>query len=92
VEAHNSAPLDLSLAPYPKGGFIAAFRTVCHAERWNDAVVEVIDLGQRIAFAWTLNGSVLDDLSGWTTKSRVSGVTAVEWILRLNASPEALEK
>ena len=83
----NSTPLDVSLAAYPKGGFVASFRTVCQTDRWNDAVVEVIGLGQRVAFGWLLSGHVADDLSGWAQKARTSGITAVHWTLSATAPP-----
>jgi hypothetical protein len=81
VAMQESSPLDMSLGPYHLGGFVASFRTVCQAERWNDAVVEVIELGQRIASDWKLAGNIACDPSGWTTRSRVSGVSAIHWVL-----------
>jgi len=79
VAMQESSPLDLKLEPYHMGGFVASFRTVCQAERWNDAVVEVLELAQRIAFDWRLAGNIACDPSGWTTRPRIPGVTAIHW-------------
>lgn len=90
--AHNVAtrllrqldrPVDqLTFAPYPKtGGWEFSFRTQVPGARWNDYVVHVIALGQRVAYNWALSGDILQDPTGWSTKPRTSGVTAIQWQL-----------
>lgn len=91
--AHNVAtrllrqlgrPADqLTFAPYPKtGGWKFSFHTPLVGASWNDYVVDVIALGQRVAYAWELSGDVLEDPTGWSTKSRISGVTHIQWQLQ----------
>jgi hypothetical protein len=68
--------------PYPKiPGSLVVFCVVLESEAWNDCVVELIELGQRVGRGWILSGDILGDPSGWSNKPRVSGVKAIEWIL-----------
>lgn len=72
-----------SVEPDPKtGGFVVSFTTELVSVRWNDAVVEAITLGQRVGHGWALSGGVEDDPSGWSDRTNVSGVEAIEWSLR----------
>jgi hypothetical protein len=77
-------PVDVRpLSDYPKtGGWAFSFQTRLARARWNDSVVDIIALGQRVAYAWTLTGDVFRSPEGWSTKSRISGVTAIQWQLR----------
>jgi hypothetical protein len=73
----------LTFAPYPKtGGWTFSFHTLLEGARWNDYGVDVIALGQRVAYAWTLSSDVFRSPEGWSTKSRISGVTAIQWWLQ----------
>jgi len=68
--------------PYPKtGGFVVSFATELKSERWNDAVVEAMALGQRVGYGWQLIGSVLDGPGGWSNRTTVSGVKSIAWTL-----------
>jgi hypothetical protein len=69
----------LVLEPYHKGGYVASFETQLESDQWNDCVVEIIALGQRVAYQWLITGSVHDSLDGWSSDSRVSGITNVWW-------------
>jgi hypothetical protein len=70
----------LTFAPYSKtGGWTFSFQTRLEGASWNDYVVDVIALGQRVAYAWGLSGDVGQDPEGWSTKSRIAGVTAIQW-------------
>jgi hypothetical protein len=53
-----------------------------NAAAWNDAVVEVIGLGQNAANGWSLLGTVYDDLTGLVNHTKVSGVDLLQWNLR----------
>lgn len=76
-------PRDVTVSPYEKtGGHKITFAVPLANESWNDAVVELIDLGQRIGYEWQLAGSVLDDAEGRSQKSRVSGIEVLRWNLR----------
>lgn len=81
----------LTFTPYPKtGGWTFSFQTRLAGARWNDYVVDVIALGQRVAYAWTLTGDVFRSTEGWSTKSRISGVTAIQWQLRTPGQADAV--
>ncbi len=70
------------IEPYSKiGGFVVSFEMDHADSTWNDCVIEVIELGQRVGYGWVFAGDVRQDPSGWSNKSNVSGVTAIEWIL-----------
>jgi len=80
----------LTCAPYPQtGGWTFPFHTLLEGARWNDYVVDVIALGQRVASAWTLSGDVGHSPEGWSTKSRISGVTAIQWWLQTPGQADA---
>jgi hypothetical protein len=64
------------------GGHRITFQVPLESKSWNDAVVELIALGERVGYAWQLMGSILDDPEGRSYKSRVSGVLAIQWSLR----------
>jgi hypothetical protein len=79
----------LSFAPYPKtGGWVFAFRTVLQGATWNDCVVDVIALGQRVAYSWGLGGDISSDPEGWSNNSRISGAISVRWQLRMLQAEE----
>ncbi len=72
----------LTIEPYPKTeGFVVTFQVTLASQTWNDAVVEVIALGQRVAYGWFMTGSITDDPSATTNQISVAGVTMAEWRL-----------
>lgn len=74
--------VDQDIAPYPKTtGFRVAFWVELEGEAWNDCVVELIELGQRVGHAWLLIGDILVDPGGWSNQPMVPGVRAIEWLL-----------
>ena len=74
--------LNITIEPYPKTeGLVLRFEVALTSGSWNDCVVEVIALGQRMAREWQLSGDVNVDISGWSTKAAVIGVRAAEWNL-----------
>ncbi|WP_165248253.1 hypothetical protein [Paludisphaera soli] len=74
--------LDRSIEPYPKlQGFVAAFWVEPEGGTWNDQVVEVIALGQRVGYGWRLSGDILTDVDGWSNESNVSGVRSIQLML-----------
>jgi hypothetical protein len=85
--------VDQDIAPYPKiMGFLVVFWVGLEGEAWNDCVVELIELGQRVGHEWMLSGDILGDPSGWSNKPRVPGVRAIEWLLIMESTattPEA---
>ncbi len=80
--------MDITLDLYHKGGHQAHFYFY-HDEKkeWANAVLEVIDFGQRLGNSWSLAGSVLDDVSGVLSKDIshtrivVSGLVWANWTL-----------
>ena len=82
LEHMDVEALEKTVEPYPKtGGFVVSFATRLASERWRDAVVEAIALGQRLGYEWRLMGSVHDNPSGWSNQVNVSGVESIEWTL-----------
>jgi hypothetical protein len=80
----------LIFAPYPKtGGWTFSFQTRLEGASWNDHVVDVIALGQDVAYAWTLLGRVEQNPEGWSTKSHISGVAAIQWQVLLPGQVDA---
>jgi hypothetical protein len=72
----------LAFFPYPKtGGCMFTFQTDLEGGTWNDYVVDAVELGQRVAHAWSLSGDVRRGPEGWSTQSRIAGVTAIQWLL-----------
>jgi|GEM_PF-4267530 len=68
--------------PYRKtGGHKVRFRIALEASQWNDAVVECISLGQRVAHGWGISGSVLSDPGALSTSTSVAGVVMIAWEL-----------
>ena len=60
---------------------MARFRVEHGEMAWNDLVVEVISLGQRVGYGWMLWGDVLGQQYGETRASRIPGVDGVIWEL-----------
>jgi hypothetical protein len=84
--------VDQSVEPYPKAnGFLVTFWVELGGEAWNDGVVELIELGQRVGHAWILSGDILGDPSGWSNEPRVPGVKAIEWSLIAESGPTTSE-
>ena len=80
----------LTFAPYPKtGGWQFSFQTRLEGASWNDYVVDVIALGQRVAYGWSLSGDIGRSPEGWSTQSRISGVTATKWWLQTPGQADA---
>ena len=80
--------VDQSVQPYAKTtGFLVAFWVELGSEAWNDGVVELIELGQKVGHGWILSGDILGDPSGWSNEPRVSGVKAIEWSLMAEPRP-----
>jgi hypothetical protein len=72
----------VTFSPYPKtSGWMFTFQTDLEGGTWNDHVVDVVELGQRVAHAWSLSGDVRRSPEGWSTKARIAGVTAIQWLL-----------
>ena len=83
---------DWSVEPYPKiAGFVVAFWIELETQTWNDSVVEVIALGQRVGYQWTLSGDILTDTDGWSNESNVSGVRSIQWMLDRRWTTAAIE-
>jgi hypothetical protein len=84
--------VDQSVEPYPKStGFLVVFWVELRSKTWNDCVVELIELGQRVGHAWVLSGDILGDPSGWSNEPRVSGVKSIQWVLMTESIPTTPE-
>jgi hypothetical protein len=69
-------------APYSKtGGWTFSFEVRLSGATWNDCVVDVIALGQRVGYGWRLSGDVTERLEGWSNEARIAGVTSIQWQL-----------
>lgn len=70
------------IEPYPKiNGFVVCFSISIESQRWNDAVVETIELGQRFAHGWGLGGGIYQDPEACSNRTSISGVVMAEWQL-----------
>jgi hypothetical protein len=79
-----------SVEPYPKtGGFVVSFAVGLERARWNDAVVEAIALGQRVAHGWTLSGWIEDSPAASSNQTSVAGVKSIQWTLVKDAATRA---
>jgi len=84
AERTGLSPLDLKVAPYRKGGFVADW-LVAHGDRNREAlIVELIRSGQRVASGWTMTGSVDDDFGALVSKAgeghiSVAGAVMLTW-------------
>jgi hypothetical protein len=77
---------DVSINPNTKtGGHKSTFYVRLVATTWNDAVVEIIELGQRVARAWELTGSIVDEIEASSNRPRVAGVSMITVSLRREA-------
>ena len=78
------------IEPYPKiNGYVIEFDVALASQAWNDAVVEVIELGQRFATGWQLVGSIERDPQAISNQPCVAGVVmAVWWLVRDRAQQE----
>ena len=75
-------PQKQSIEPYTKtDGFVVDFEVELRSTAWSDCVCEVIEMGQRVGYDWTITGDVRYDPSGWSNKARISGIRAIEWTL-----------
>jgi len=72
-----------SIKPYPKSkGFVIDFELPLVSETWNDAVVEVIQLGQCFAVGWQLFGSIKRDPDAISNQTAIAGVVMAQCVLR----------
>ena len=62
-------------------GISVHFRSNLRSTRWNDAIVELIGTGQKVADQWTLMGSVTRSLSGCAREVKIPGIALSEWTL-----------
>lgn len=46
---------------------------------WNDCLIEIIALGQRVAYEWILTGDVHRQLEGWSNYAAIPGIAAMHW-------------
>jgi hypothetical protein len=70
----------LTFGPYPKtGGWTFSFQMRLSGASWNDQIVDLIALGQRVAHGWILTGDISRDPQGWSNDARVTGVTSIQW-------------
>jgi len=62
---------------------------------WNDCVIEIIALGQRVAYQWILTGDVRRQLEGWSNHAAIPGIVAMHWYCedqRLSGNPDELHR
>jgi len=79
-ERLGHAVVDDSIEPHAEGGFVIDFCTTHAVQRWNDFVMSVIELGQRVARDWSILGDIRDQADGLSTHSAIPGVTFTQWI------------
>lgn len=76
--------VDVSIEPYQKGGFVAAWTCLHDVPDHNATIVAVIRHGEKLARGWSLSGSVCDELEGLVSKAghhhiTIPGVTMLTW-------------
>jgi hypothetical protein len=82
IERMARHPDLLTIEPYPKiDGFVVTYAVPLQSREWNDAIVEVIDLGQRFAHGWCLSGAITQDPSASAHQTSVAGVSMAQWWL-----------
>ena len=69
---------ELVVEPYHKGGFTCSFETIVSKGDWSCVVFETIELAQIIGRAYTITGSIHDELDMWSNEPSVSGVTNIQ--------------
>ncbi len=87
IMAIGRLPMDATVKPYSKGGYLAVFE-LYHSDKmgWGDLVVEVLSMGQKLGVGWTLLGDANSDPSAVLatntgSRSSVSGLSWAEWQL-----------
>ncbi len=84
VDADNIAD-NIVIAPYHDpafGGFNVTFDVLSDTEAWNDRVVDVIHIGQRVALGWSLYGDIrLPGADACTKEVLIPGCTWMQWQL-----------
>lgn len=70
-----------TVSSYHKGGHVFAFETVLSSAGWSEAVVDTLELAQRVGRHWTLTGSIFEELAGESSESSVPGVTLANFDL-----------
>jgi hypothetical protein len=82
MEQIDRVPQNPRTEPYPKtGGYVYSCEIGMECTAWEGCVVEVIELGQRLCYAWTISGDVQQELRGWATQAQAIGIKAAEWTL-----------
>jgi hypothetical protein len=76
-KAIGIAALEVSAAPYHKGGFIVTADTEHSSESWPHFVVEALSLAQKSATDWALSGNIAEELDAWSNSARTAGVSAM---------------
>ena len=87
IKQLGNPPLNPSLQPYSKGGFMVTFElSHSNCNSYSQLVVEAIQHGQKLGGGWLINGNILDDISAVLStntgsKSFISGLDWAEWQL-----------
>ena len=63
----------LTVAPYPKGGFVLEARSDHASESWPEFVVEALAACQRAGHGWQLRGYVEEELDAFVAKRKEEG-------------------
>jgi hypothetical protein len=71
-------------------GFDVHFRSKLRSTRWNDAIVELIGTGQKVADAWTLMGTVTGSLSACARQVKIPGIVLSEWTVDMPQADESV--
>ena len=67
--------------PHHRGGHILAFDTELSSAEWSEAVVDTLELAQRVGRRWTVSGSILNEFSGESSEGLPPGVTLASFDL-----------
>ena len=67
--------------PHHKGGHILSFDTMLSSAEWSKAVVDTLELAQRVGRRWTVTGSIVNEFSGESSEGVLPGVTLVSFDL-----------
>jgi hypothetical protein len=70
---------------YHKGGHTCSFETHLELDDWPKAVLNTIELAQKMGRSYTINNSIICDLDLWSNESSISGVTNIQVSVTKNA-------
>lgn len=73
----SRTPASIEVEPYHKGGHLITAAIVLHETNWPLCVMESLSLAQRVARAWSITGSIEEELDAWSNEATVAGIASI---------------